>query len=122
MDLPRVLDLTEAFGRVEGHWRPHLAGELNGQQVKLARIEGAFDWHAHPGEDELFLVVRGEMRLDFRAGHRDLSEGQMCIVPRGVEHRPVAENECWIVMFEPAGTSNTGDAPSERTVVELPRV
>ena len=121
--LPRVLDLADAFARVEGLWRPHLAGELNGQHVKLARIEGAFDWHAHPREDELFLVVRGSMRLEFRTGARALAAGQMCVVPRGIEHRPVAETECWILMFEPAGTLNTGDAPaSERTVEELPRV
>jgi mannose-6-phosphate isomerase-like protein (cupin superfamily) len=120
---PRVVDLAEAFSRVEGLWRPHLAGELNGQHVKLARIEGAFDWHAHPQEDELFLVVKGAMRLEFRTGERELFEGQMCIVPRGVEHRPVADEECWILMFEPAGTVNTGDAPaSERTVGKLPRI
>lgn len=121
--LPRVLDLSDAFGRVEGLWRPHLAGELNGQHVKLARIEGAFDWHAHPDADELFLIVKGAMRLEFRDGVRVLTAGQMCIVPRGVEHRPVAESECHILMFEPAGTLNTGDAAaSELTVEELPRV
>jgi quercetin dioxygenase-like cupin family protein len=118
-----VLDLTEAFSRVEGLWRPHLAGELNGQHVKLARIEGAFDWHAHPEEDELFLVVKGSMRLEFREGVRHLSEGQICIVPRGVEHLPVADSECWILMFEPDGTLNTGDAAaSDRTVHDLPRI
>lgn len=119
---PRVLDLSEAFERVEGFWRPHIAGELNGQQVKLARIEGAFDWHSHTDEDELFLVVRGSMRLEFRDGERWLTEGQLCIVPRGVEHRPVADEECHILLFEPASTVNTGDTASDRTVEDLPRI
>jgi len=120
--IPRVLDLGDAFDRVEGLWRPHLAAELNGQHVKLARIEGAFDWHAHPDADELFLVVWGAMRLEFRDGARELVEGQMCVVPRGVEHRPVADAECHILMFEPAGTLNTGDTRSDRTVEDLPRI
>ena len=122
MQPPRVLNLREAFSRVEGLWRPHLAGELNGQHVKLARIHGEFDWHSHAEEDELFLVVQGEMRLEFRDGVQTMREGDMCIVPRGVEHRPVAEAECHILMFEPAGTLNTGDVVSERTVEVLPVV
>ncbi len=121
-DLPRVLDLSAAFSRVEGLWRPHVAGELNGQLVKLARIEGTFDWHHHADEDELFLVVHGRMRLEFRAGVRELGPGQLCIVPRGVEHRPVAEGECHILLFEPASTLNTGEVRTARTVEELPRV
>lgn len=120
--LPRVLNLDAAFERVEGTWRPHLAAELNGQHVKLARIEGAFDWHAHDREDELFLVIRGRMRLEFESGARTLGEGDLCVVPRGVRHRPVADEECHILMFEPAGTVNTGDTPSARTVVDLPRL
>ena len=119
---PRVLNLPGAFARVEGLWRPHVAAELNGQHLKLARIRGAFDWHAHPDEDEAFLVVRGRMRLEFEDGVRELGEGDLCVVPRGVRHRPVAEDECHIVLFEPVGTANTGDAPSGRTVTDLPRL
>ena len=119
---PRVLNLSEAFTRVDGLWAPHVAAELNGQQIKLARIEGAFDWHAHAGEDEAFLVVSGEMRLEFENGTRHMGEGDLCVVPRGVRHRPVADRECHILMFEPAGTLNTGDAVSERTVTSLPTV
>ena len=119
---PRVLNLSEAFTRVEGFWAPHVAAELNGQQIKLARIEGAFDWHAHVEEDEAFLVVAGRMRLEFEDGVRELGEGDLCVVPRGVRHRPVADDECHIVLFEPAGTRNTGDAVSERTVTSLRRV
>ncbi len=120
--LPRVINLEAAFDRVEGQWRPHLAAELNGQHVKLARIEGAFDWHAHDHEDELFLVVRGRMRLEFESGPRELGAGDLCVVPRGMRHRPVADEECFIMLFEPAGTVNTGDAPSSRTVLDLPRI
>lgn len=119
---PRVLNVPGAFARVEGTWRPHVAAELNGQQVKLARIEGAFDWHAHPDEDEGFLVVKGRMRLEFEDGVREMGEGDLCVVPRGVRHRPVADGECHIVLFEPAGTLNTGDTVTPRTVTELPRV
>lgn len=119
---PRVLNVPGAFDRVEGMWRPHLAAELNGQQLKLARIEGAFDWHAHPDEDEAFLVVKGRMRLEFEHGVREMGEGDLCVVPRGVRHRPVADAECHIVLFEPAGTVNTGDAESSRTVRDLPRL
>lgn len=119
---PRVLNVPGAFDRVEGLWRPHLAAELNGQQVKLARIQGAFDWHAHPDEDEAFLVVKGRMRLEFEHGVREMGEGDLCVVPRGVRHRPVADAECHIVLFEPASTVNTGDAESSRTVRDLPRL
>lgn len=122
MAAPRVLNLTEAFTRVEGHWRPHVAAALNGQLVKLARIKGEFDWHSHANEDELFLVVKGRMRLEFRDAHRQMEAGEMCVVPRGVEHRPVAEEECHILLFEPATTVNTGDVVSERTVEDLPSV
>ncbi|MBT8335247.1 MAG: cupin domain-containing protein [Gemmatimonadetes bacterium] len=117
-----MLNLTTAFGQVAGLWRPHVVADLNGQQIKLARIRGAFDWHAHPGEDEAFLVVRGRMRLEFDNGVRELGEGDLCVVPRGTRHRPVADDECHIVLFEPAGTVNTGDAPGSRTVRELPHL
>lgn len=120
--LPRVLNLTEAFARVDGLWSPHVAADLNGQQIKLARIEGAFDWHAHADEDEAFLVVAGRMRLEFDDGARELGEGDLCVVPRGVRHRPVADEECHIVLFEPAGTLNTGEVVTERTVTSLRRV
>jgi mannose-6-phosphate isomerase-like protein (cupin superfamily) len=117
-----VLNLCEAFARVEGLWSPHVAAELNGQQIKLARIDGAFDWHAHPDEDEAFLVVAGRMRLEFETGTRELGEGDLCVVPRGVRHRPVADGECRILLFEPASTSNTGDAVTDRTLTSLRRL
>jgi mannose-6-phosphate isomerase-like protein (cupin superfamily) len=110
------INLAEKFGRFTEQWSPKIVGELNGQHVKLARVQGEFVWHTHDAEDELFYVVRGSMVLRFRDGDVELAEGEMCIVPRGVEHMPMAEDECWIMMFEPASTVNTGDAGGERTV------
>ena len=118
-----VVDLDDAFERIEEFWSPHVAGELNGQHVKLARVEGAFDWHHHDDADELFFVHEGELTLRFR--DRDdvyLSPGQFHVVPAGVEHRPVADEECRIVLFEPADTLNTGNVESERTVEDENRL
>jgi mannose-6-phosphate isomerase-like protein (cupin superfamily) len=113
---------AEKFAMVTDRGVPRIIGELNGQHVKIAKIQGAFDWHHHEQEDELFLVHRGTFRMEFRDHSVDLSPGDMLIVPRGVEHRPVAEREAEIVMFEPAGTLNTGNVTSERTVRELERI
>ena len=114
--------LAQKFAAVSDHWNPRIIGELNGQLVKIAKIEGAFDWHFHEREDELFLVHRGAFRMEFRDHSVDLSPGDMLIVPRGVEHRPVAEREAEIIMFEPAGTLNTGNVVSEHTVLEPERI
>jgi mannose-6-phosphate isomerase-like protein (cupin superfamily) len=112
----------EKFAAFTERWSPKIVGELNGQQVKIAKIHGAFDWHHHDGEDELFLVHRGSFRMEFRDRSIDLAPGDMLIVPRGVEHRPVANEEAEIVMFEPAGTLNTGSVVSERTVRDPERL
>ena len=114
--LPEKVNLTEKFSLFSDQWSPKIVAELNRQHVKLGKIQGEFVWHTHTYEDELFLVVRGSMTLRFRDGDVDLAEGELCVVPRGVEHMPVAAEECWIMMFEPAGTLNTGDASGERTV------
>ncbi|GHF55759.1 mannose-6-phosphate isomerase-like protein (cupin superfamily) [Deinococcus metalli] len=118
MSVPDVLKLQEKFGAFEGYWQPKVIGELNGQHVKIAKISGEFVWHAHEHEDELFLVTRGTLLMRFRDGERRIGVGEMIIVPRGVEHLPVAEDEVWIVMFEPAGTLNTGNVVNERTVAQ----
>ena len=97
------------------HWRPKIVGELNGQQVKLVKFQGPFVWHVHEGEDELFLVVRGRFRMELRDRWVELAEGEMLVVPRGVEHRPVADEEVHVLLFEPASTVNTGTAGGERT-------
>jgi mannose-6-phosphate isomerase-like protein (cupin superfamily) len=110
------VNLAEKLALITEHWQPHIIGELNGQHVKLARLQGEFVWHRHEHEDELFLVLKGRLRMELRDGAVDLAEGELCIVPRGVEHRPVAEEEVHVLLFEPAGTLNTGDVVNERTV------
>ncbi len=112
-----VVDLSEAYEQIDSYWDPHVAGELNGQHVKLARIEGEFDWHHHEESDELFFVHEGELTIQFcEQEDVTLTPGQFHIVPAGVEHRPVAESECRIMLFEPADTLNTGNVESEKTV------
>ena len=114
--------LTEKFARFSDYWSPKVVGELNGQQVKLAKLLGAFDWHHHEAEDELFLVHRGRLRMEFRDRVVELDAGDFLIVPRGVEHRPVADAEVEVVLFEPATTLNTGTVRTERTVEVLDRL
>jgi mannose-6-phosphate isomerase-like protein (cupin superfamily) len=116
------VNLSEQLARITAHWQPRIAGELNGQQVKLVKFKGPFIWHSHEHEDELFLVVRGRFRMELRDGDVELREGELLIVPRGVEHRPVADEEVEVMLFEPAGTLNTGNVRSERTVEQLERI
>jgi mannose-6-phosphate isomerase-like protein (cupin superfamily) len=101
--------LAEKFSLITEHFRPKVVAELNGQEVKLAKVRGEFLWHHHEAEDELFLVVRGSLRIEFRDRAVTLGPGEMLVVPRGVEHRPVAEQETEILLFEPAATRNTGN-------------
>ena len=110
------INLSACLRQFSEHWSPRIVASLNDQEVKLAKFQGAFDWHAHENEDELFLVVHGEFTMEFRDRSVTLREGEMIVVPRGVEHRPVAEQECHVLLFEPAGLINTGDAEaSDRT-------
>lgn len=103
------LDLTDAFARIQEHWRPRVAAELNGQELKLAKFRGTFVWHSHADADELFLVWRGTMRLEFRDRVMELTAGQIAVVPRGIEHRTSADEEVEVLLLEPANTRNTGD-------------
>src|SRR5438270_11406458 len=116
------VNLSEKLALFGEHWSPKIVGELNGQHVKLVKFEGEFVWHTHDHEDELFLVVKGRFRMDFRDREVWMEEGEFLIVPRGVEHRPVAEEEVHVLLFEPATTLNTGDVRGERTVVEPERI
>ncbi|MCZ7558207.1 MAG: cupin domain-containing protein [Bacteroidia bacterium] len=109
-----VVNLLEKLALFSDHWNPRIVGELNGQQVKLAKFRGEFVWHRHEAEDELFLVIRGSFIMEFRDSSTVVREGEFLIVPRGVEHRPVAENEVAVLLFEPVGTVNTGDADDDR--------
>ena len=110
------VNLREKFALFSTHWDPKIVGELNGQEVKLVKFEGPFVWHRHENEDELFLVVEGEFVMELRDRSVPVREGEFLIVPRGTEHRPVAEREVKVLLFEPASTVNTGDAPGPRTV------
>ena len=117
-----VIDLAEKLARFEERWSPRIVAELNGQDVKLAKLEGSFVWHSHVDEDELFLVLQGKLTIELRDGRVELGAGQMLVVPRGVEHRPVAEGEVHVLLFEPAGTVNTGSVRDERTVDDPERI
>ena len=110
------INLREKLGKLTEYWQPKIIAQMNDYHVKIAKLQGDFIWHSHPVTDELFLVVAGELRIDFRDGMVTLKPGEMCVVPNGVEHKPFAEEECSILMVELAGTLNTGDAGGERTV------
>jgi len=118
----KKINLKEKFSQFSDHWSPKLVGELNGQHVKIAKVQGEFTWHHHEQEDELFLVVSGNLTIQFKDGDVKLQPGEMLIVPRGVEHRPVAAEEAHILMFEPASTLNTGNVRDERTVEILDQI
>ena len=121
-DTAARVSLAEKFAQFSEHWSPKIVGELNGQQVKLAKFRGAFVWHRHDHEDELFLVHRGGFRMEFRDRVVELRAGDFLIFPRGVEHRPVADEEVEVVLFEPATTLNTGNVRDERTLERLDRL
>ena len=101
--------LSEKFGLIQEHWRPKVVAALNGQELKLVKFAGVFPWHKHEHEDELFLVWRGEMTIEFRDRRVALGPGEFCVVPRGIEHRTMAEAEAEVLIFEPAHTRNTGN-------------
>jgi mannose-6-phosphate isomerase-like protein (cupin superfamily) len=116
------VNIGEKLALISDHWNPRLAGELNGQHVKLVKFQGEFVWHDHAAEDEMFLVVRGSFRMEFRDRSVTLNAGEFLIVPRGVEHRPVAEQEVEVLLFEPAEIKHTGDVESELTVHAYERI
>lgn len=116
------VNIAQKFAQFSDHWNPRIAGELNGQHVKLARLSGEFIWHKHDHEDELFLVVQGQLKMELRDKTITIDPGEFLIVPRGVEHKPVAEQEVQVLLFEPATTVNTGDLKNERTRENLERI
>jgi len=116
MKTPEKINLADKFARFSDHWSPKIVAALNGQHVKLVKFRGEFVWHQHENEDELLLVVRGNFRMEFRDRAVALREGELLVVPRGVEHRPVADEEVSVLLFEPAATVNTGNNPGEKTV------
>ena len=115
--------LAEGFATFEETWSPRVAGDINDMQIKLVKLEGEFIWHRHDEEDELFLVVSGRLRMEFREQEAEIVEpGEFIIVPHGVDHRPVAEEPCEVVLLEPGTTLNTGNVENERTVRNLDRI
>jgi len=116
------VNLADKLALFDEYWSPKVVGELNGQMVKLVKLNGEFVWHKHDQEDELFLVLKGRLKIRLRDRDVDLDEGEFFIVPRGVEHQPVAAEEVHVLLFEPASTLNTGDIRNERTVESLGRI
>jgi mannose-6-phosphate isomerase-like protein (cupin superfamily) len=107
--------LAAAFDRVTDHWSPKVIGQVNNQLLKAAKLKGQLVWHAHDGQDELFYIVKGSLRIEFEDNAVDLKEGDFLTVPSGVRHNPVAQEECWVLLIEPADTKHTGDEMTERT-------
>jgi mannose-6-phosphate isomerase-like protein (cupin superfamily) len=116
------VNLLQKFSLFADQWKPKIVGDVNDHQIKVVKFRGDFVWHSHEKEDELFLVVRGKMRMGLRSGDVEVGEGELIIVPKGTEHRPSADEECWVVLMEPGTTLNTGDVKNERTVEELDRI
>ncbi|HKS72903.1 MAG TPA: cupin domain-containing protein [Terriglobales bacterium] len=116
------INIAQKFSQIHDHYKPRIAAELNGQQVKLVKFKGEFVFHHHDNEDEMFLVVDGRFRMDFRDKQVWIEKGEFIVIPRGVEHRPVAESEVSVILFEPATTLNTGNVENELTQHELEHV
>ena len=113
-----VVNLADKYSLLTKQWDPKIIAQLNDYHFKIAKIQGEFVWHSHPETDEVFLVVDGNLTIHLRDGDLGLGPGELCVIPKGVEHKPAAEEECQILMVEPAGTLNTGDAGGERTIAE----
>ena len=109
------INLQAKLSKFSEHWSPKIIAQMNDYHFKIAKAQGEFIWHDHPETDEVFLVLNGQLAIQFRDGRVELNEGEMFVVPKGVEHKPVAENECHILLIEPAGTVNTGDVVNEKT-------
>jgi len=109
------INFQEKLSKFSEHWSPKIIAQMNDYHLKLAKVQGEFVWHDHPETDEVFLVVKGKLDIHFRDGEISLNEGELYVVPKGVEHKPVAESECHILLIEPTGTVNTGDVVSDKT-------
>jgi len=116
------INIAQKLSLFTDHWSPKIVGELNGQHVKLVKLKGEFVWHKHDAEDELFFVIKGTLKMEYRDRTIVINENEFLIVPRGVEHRPVADEEVEVMLFEPASTLNTGDTENEMTKQELDRI
>lgn len=126
MSSPKKINIPAAFDRITETWSPHIAGRVNGQDIRLAKIDGAFEWHHHDGIEEAFFVINGAFTMKFRTDSEawdvPMAEGDFIVVPAGVEHMPVANKECWIMLIENAGTLNTGEKTTARSKTDLPEL
>ena len=118
----KAINVIEKFRLFDDHWNPKIIGELNSQEVKLAKLKGEFVWHNHEVEDELFFIIKGTLIIEFKENTVELNQGEMLIVPKGVDHRPIAVEEVWIMLFEPANTKHTGNVKHELTVEKYERI
>lgn len=117
-----VINVKEKFSQFSDHWNPRIIGSLNQQDVKIAKVQGEFVWHDHKEEDELFFIIKGSLDIHFENDIKTLNSGDMLIIPKGVQHKPVAKEECWIMLFEPQSTKHTGDIQSDLTVNEYQKL
>ena len=118
----KVINILEKYAAFDAHWSPHVIAELNCQQVLLAKVQGEFVWHAHAEEDELFHVVKGQLHMEFRDRTEVVNPGEIIVIPKGVEHRTCAEEETWILLFEPLSTKHTGEVVADITKSTYPRI
>ena len=118
----KVINLKEKFDLFTEQWSPKIIGQLNGQDVKLAKLEGEFVWHDHANEDELFFIIKGSLKIEFRDKSITLNEGEMLIIPKGVEHKPIANEEVWVLLFEPTNIKHTGEVQHELTKEKFDRI
>ena len=120
------IKLSDKLALFDDYWNPRVVGELNGQLIKLVKFKGPFTWHHHENEDELFMTIKGRFRMEFREGDQEravwIDEGELIVVPRGIEHRPVADEEAEVMLFEPASTLNTGNVKNELTRPKLEQI
>ncbi len=117
-----TINVEKKFNLVQDYWNPRVIAELNGQHVKIAKVKGEFVWHDHADEDELFFVIKGNLIIEFRDKIVELQEGEMLVVPKGIEHRPIAKEEVWIMLFEPNNIKHTGETKSEMTVDRFEKI
>lgn len=122
MEKISTINIAKKFNQFSEQWSPKIIAELNGQHIKIAKVEGEFIWHQHDNEDELFLVIKGTLHMKLRDGERIIKEGEMIVIPKGVEHLPYSEEETWILMMEPTSTLNTGNEINEKTVSNLEKI
>lgn len=118
----KVINVKDKFDLFSDYWSPKIIGQLNGQDVKLAKLKGEFVWHNHKDEDEMFYIVKGSLKIDFEDGMRTLNEGDMLVIPKGVEHKPIAEEEVWVMLFEPQAIKHTGEVQHELTVDNFQKI